>query len=180
MRYIDVSDDTARELIAKRSVNRKLVVLHTTEGYNSLRWLQNDSRLTGKPASCDYLIDRMGNIRQIGRPGMYTYHTGPARWRYIQDPDYTLNQSAVGVEFEAYESRGQRITDLQYIAGAALFRALLSYHTLITDPFVTHAMVALPPGRKTDPRSIDWQVMAREMMSPSVEASQLVIPAVLP
>lgn len=180
MKYRDVSDNTSLAVIGKRTMNRKLIVLHTSEGYNSLGWLQGDSVSSGRPVSADFYLNRIGDIYQITKPGLFAFHTGTARWRYMQDPDYTLNQSAIGIELEAAEHRGQRITDLQYIGLAALLRALMSYHPLVDDPVITHAMCALPPGRKTDPRSLDWQIVAREMMHPSVESLGLVIPEVLP
>lgn len=180
MKYYDVSADTSLSVRAPRRLPRRLIVLHTTMGYNSRSWLQGGSAAHGTPASADFLVDRLGNIYQLIPPGWYSYHSGTARWRWIQDPDYTLNQSAVGIEIEAAEHRGQRITDLQYIATAALLDALMAHHAILVDRIVTHAMVALPPGRKKDPMTLDWQVMMREMVQASKEAAGLIIPAVLP
>lgn len=180
MKYIDVSDKTSHRVVGIRRIKRKLIVLHTTMGYNSLKWLQGGSADAGRPASSDFLIDRVGNIYQITKPGWYSFHSGTARWRFIQDPGYNLNQSAVGIEIEAAEHKGQKITDLQYIALAALVKKLVEYHDIMIDAVVTHAQVALPPGRKQDPKYFDGYVMAKEMAYPSKESADLVFPEFLP
>jgi N-acetyl-anhydromuramyl-L-alanine amidase AmpD len=135
---------------------------------------------SGKPVSSDFLINRRGDIYQITKPYWYAYHTGPAYWKGRQEPDKTLNQQAVGIELECHEPAGQMITNLQYIACAALLARVLGYHGLDAEDVTTHAIIALPPGRKYDPLVFDWQNIEREWDSPSVEAHQLVMPAVLP
>jgi N-acetyl-anhydromuramyl-L-alanine amidase AmpD len=180
MKYKDVSAHTSLHVGGIRTVKRKLIVLHTTMGYNSLAWLQGGSHLAGTPASCDYLITRIGDIYQLSVPGRYAYHSGTARWLYVQDSDYTVNQSAVGIEWECAEHRGQKITDLQYIAGAALIRRLFEYHDLQVDKLVTHGGVALPPGRKKDPIYLDMFVLTREMAFPSLWSKGLIFPQVMP
>ena len=180
MLYNDVSAWTSSAVIRLRIEPRRLVVIHTTQGYNSLAWLQGASCLSGKCVSADFLINRLGWVYQIGRPGHYTFHTGTARWQFLQDPDYTLNQSAIGIELECHEERRQRINNLQYIACAALCRALVAAHDIIPDGIVTHAMVALPRGRKSDPKYFDNYVFGRELAHPSEEAARLKFPEVLP
>lgn len=180
MLYHDVSIETSLAVTARRYYPRKLVVLHTTMGADSLPWLQGGSARAGRPASADFLIYRNGDVMQITRPGWYAYHSGNAYWRGIQDPNGTLNQSAVGVEFECLEHFGERITDEQYIAGAALLRRLFTFHHIDPMAVTTHSIVALPPGRKVDPIYLDWFVMMRELINPSAEAEQLIFPAVLP
>jgi N-acetyl-anhydromuramyl-L-alanine amidase AmpD len=149
-------------------------------GYNSLAWLQGASAMSGKPVSCDFLINRMGWVYQIGRPGAFCFHTGPARWGPLQDPDGTLNQQAVGIEFECAEHKGQRINDFQYIAGARLCNELMAYHGIQPEDIITHAMVAKPQGRKSDPIYFDLNVFGNELENPSPEGSRLRFPAVLP
>jgi N-acetyl-anhydromuramyl-L-alanine amidase AmpD len=149
-------------------------------GYHSLPWLQGASALAGTPASSDFLIDRIGRIFQITKPGQFAYHTGAARWRVLQDRDYTLNQSAVGIELEAAEQHRQTINDPQIIGLAALLRALLTYHQLDPERITTHSIVALPAGRKVDPVFLDWYQVMVEMAAPSAEAWRYQFPAVLP
>jgi N-acetyl-anhydromuramyl-L-alanine amidase AmpD len=180
MRYNDVSNTTSSAVTKPRLYYRSLIVLHTTMGTNSLPWLQGGSTISGKPVSSDYLVDRLGNIFQITKPYWYAFHTGRAYWRGKQEADCTLNQQAIGVEFECAEQAGEQLTNLQVISGAALIKRLCEYHGLDLDDITTHAVIALPPGRKDDPRILDWMAFVREMQSPSVESRDLVFPAVLP
>lgn len=180
MKYIDVSSTTQATVTSRRTFRRRGIVLHETIGTYSLSWLQGVSALRGRPASSDFLINRPGDIYQLTRPGWYAYHTGTARWQLIQDPDYTINQSFIGIEFENNPQRGQKLTDLQYIAGAALIRALVASHELHVSNIVGHYQVALPRGRKSDPLTLDWAIMTRELMAPSSEGNDIVFPAVLP
>lgn len=180
MRYHDVSKDTSLHVTRRRYWPRRLIVLHTTMGVDSLAWLQGGSAREGRPASADFLIYRDGDIMQITRPGWHAYHTGRAYWRGLQDPDHTLNQQAIGIELEALEQMGEIVTNEQYIACAALCRRLLLQHYIDADCITTHSVIALPPGRKVDPMCLDAQVLFREMVYPSREAAEFDFPEVLP
>lgn len=180
MLYNDVTPWTSASVTSRRVVPRRLIVIHTSMGYNSLLWLQGASSLAGLPASSDFLINRLGWIYQITRPGMFAYHTGKARWLWLQDADGTLNQSAVGIELECAEQDKQRVNNLQYIACAALCRQLINSHDILPDGIVTHAMVALPRGRKNDPLFFDNYVFGRELQHPSPQAATLKFPEALP
>lgn len=180
MQFQDVSKDTSRHVTRRRYWPRRLVVLHTSMGVDSLSWLQGGSARQGRPASADFLIYRNGDIMQITRPGWHAFHTGQAYWRGLQDPDKTLNQQAVGVELEALEQMGEIVTNEQYIACASLLRRLLLQHLIDADAITTHATIALPPGRKIDPMVFDAQVLFREMVYPSIQAADFDFPEVLP
>ena len=180
MYYADVSANTSTMVYGIRTYTRKLIVLHTSMGYDSLSWVQGGSAIFGSPASCDFLIGRGGVIFQITKPRRFSYHTGRARWGNLQEYDGTLNRQAIGIELECAEQHGQILTDIQYIACAALMRALWDYHELDESAVTTHALIALPAGRKTDPRHLDWNVMQNELLHPSVESSKYDFPERLP
>lgn len=180
MEYRDVSANTVEGLLSPRRFPRRLIVLHETIGVRSLGWLQSGSLAKGSPASCDFLISRVGDIFQIGRPGYYTYHTGTARWQLYQDPDYSLNMSGVGIELENLPSAGQAITSSQYIACGALCRELIFKHKLRLTNIVGHYEIALPRGRKSDPQTLNWQMLSQEILLSSPESASLQFPAVLP
>ena len=170
--FIDVSAATSNEVTARRTLPRKGIVLHETIGDDSLSWLQGGSARAGRPASADYLIDRLGNVYQITRAGYYAYHTGIARWQLQQEPDRSLNQTFVGIEFENNPELGERIQTAQYIAGAWLIRRLMSYFPIDVRNVVGHYQVALPSGRKSDPVTLNWVILTQELILPSVEANE--------
>lgn len=170
-RYVDVSTRTKLSVTASRWLPRRGFCIHTTMGMDSLGWLQGGSAASGSPASADYLVKPEGTIYQITRAGWYAYHTGVARYLDYQEGDQSLNQSLVGIECECAEQRGYRITNDQYIALAALCNQLCVVHKLVNPWYVTHRMIALPPGRKTDPNHFDNNVFIRERHDPSPEAA---------
>jgi N-acetyl-anhydromuramyl-L-alanine amidase AmpD len=180
MKYRNVSLETRAEMGGVRRVPRIGIVLHTTMGTNSLDWLQRGSYLAGKTASADYLIDRAGNIFQLTAVGKFAWHAGKSRWRTYQESDATISRGFVGIEFEAKEQDGEKMTNLQYISGAWLVRHLMMQHSIPITNVVGHYMVALPVGRKSDPMHIDWAVFTREMLVPSIEATMLDLPRMLP
>lgn len=180
MLYIDVSKKTKDTVTRRRDKRRQGIVLHETIGIDSLSWLQGGSATVGRSASSDFLIARDGTIYQITKPGYYSFHAGKSRWRLIQDSDYTLNQSFVGIELENHPGRGQKITDPQYIACAALIRKLITQHGIPILNLVGHYQVALPHGRKSDPVTLDYAILTREMINPSPEGQAIRFPEVLP
>lgn len=180
MQYIDVSDGTWTSVGGPRRYARRGTCIHTTMGWNSLEWLQKGSVREGRPASADLLIARNGNIYQITRPGRYAFHTGTAAWGGYDNRQNKIHQVLLGVELECAEQVGQRITDAQYIALAAVHRRFSEYHEYPLTSLTTHAVIALPPGRKKDPIFFDNNVFQRELSRPSREGLAIVFPAVLP
>lgn len=178
--YIDVSKDTSLAVGGPRTIERRGIMLHTTEGFQSLPWLQAGSAQAGRPASSDFLVDREGNIYQITRVGRYAFHSGKARWLWIQDPDGSISQSFVGIELEQYGASGQKVTDRQYIASAALVHRLAFYHGLDLRLLCGHYQAALPAGRKSDPSGFNWGVWWLELLNPSIEGTHIAFPSVLP
>lgn len=167
--YIDVSAATSDKVGSTRTLRRRGIVIHTTEGTNSLAWLQGGSAAAGKPASADFLIDRVGNIFQITKPGWFAYHSGQARHGLYQEPDRTISQGYYGIELEQLLEKQQKVTNLQYISLAFLVRVLVSINRLDLRNIVGHYQVALPQGRKQDPSGFDWTIFATELIHPSKE-----------
>ncbi len=176
--YRDASSATSASVTARRRLKRRGIVIHTTMGYNSLPWLQGGSAVAGAPASADFLIGRDARITRITRPGWYAYHSGKARWKLYSDPDGSINQGFIGIELEAAEQHAQVILDPQYIALGALLRHLLSGGSLPFNGICGHYECALPNGRKSDPLSLNWAILTRELISPSVESFGYLFPEV--
>lgn len=164
---IDVSASTSKTVLSPRIYNRRGIVIHTTEGTNSLSWLQGGSSIAGRPASSDFLIARNGDIYQITPPGMSSYHSGRARWNLYQEPDGSINQGFYGIELENSLDLGEVVTDLQYISLAWLSRSLVSMNHIPYFNITDHHMVALPFGRKKDPSGFDYWIFTRELLHPS-------------
>jgi N-acetylmuramoyl-L-alanine amidase len=171
MIFKDVSEYTSPQVLGKRLNSRRGIVIHETIGFDSLTWLQGGSALVGRPASSDFLISKQGIIYQITPPGSFAYHSGPAKWRGYQEPDTSINQGFYGIELENEPTRGQRINTVQYIGLAWLVRLLVSHSPIDLRDIAGHGQVALPPGRKTDPITLNWMMLTSELIHPSNEAN---------
>jgi N-acetylmuramoyl-L-alanine amidase len=178
-KYVDVSLGTSSMVTKKRIHGRIGIALHSTEGRNSLPWLQGGSYIAGAPASCDYLVNRDGDILQLTSAGYYSYHLGVATWRGINNLTGRLNQMVIGIELESFEGSIPRYTDSQLVTSAALVRQLFAYHRLDILSVMRHGDVALPIGRRTDPVNFPAFTWTRELLEPSPLPSSLVFPAVM-
>lgn len=165
--FINFSEGTSLDVIGHRTVRRRGIVIHTTEGTNSLAWLQGESAKHGEPASADFLISRKGDIAQITPAGFYAYHSGRAQFGLYREMNGSINQGFYGIELEQYQALGQRVTDPQYIALAFLVRVLVTINNMSIDQLTTHHAVALPMGRKIDPTGFDWTIFTNELLHPS-------------
>ena len=178
--YFDVSFDTKPSVTQKRTMGRAGIVLHSTEGLNSLDWLQGESADAGTPASADFLIARNGNCYQITQVGYYSYHAGVAEWHSLDNRRGILNELLVGIELESHETNAPRYTDQQIITSAALCRRLMFQHWFGVTNIVYHGQIAKPPGRRRDPVLFPAFVWSRELLCPSIMDSAFVWPEVLP
>lgn len=156
----DVSHNTDDRVIGPRRLQSRLgIMLHTTDGTNSLSWLQGGSARAGKPASADVLVDRMGNIKLLIPPGHYAYHAGRCWWQGSIDESDEVSRRFIGVEIENADSRGSVPTYLQHraVAGLCLVCAAGSLSPKLS--VIGHYGVAYPMGRRSDPRGWDWGYM---------------------
>jgi N-acetyl-anhydromuramyl-L-alanine amidase AmpD len=165
--YVNVSAFTSQSVIGHRRLRRRGIVIHTTEGINSLGWLQGGSAVAGPPASSDFLVYRNGDIYQITPPGWFAYHSGRARWNLYQEADTTINQGFYGIELEQSQELGQKVTDAQYISLAWLCRVLMTVNHMMFSDLTDHRSVALPAGRKSDPSGFDFTIFTHELLYPS-------------
>ena len=152
------------------SVPRRGIVVHGTDGVDSLDWLQREERDPSKKSSSDWLIARNGNLYKLTPRGYYAFHSGLARWNGYQEFDGSINRGFIGIELEQTPTVDGKVTDLQYISLAALVREAM--RSLQIDPrnVAGHWEVCIPVGRKTDPWLFSWSTMWREVAAPSVNA----------
>lgn len=117
----------------------------------SIVWL---SHWHQNPVSANQYIRRDGTIVQIVANTEIAWHSGASGWGGRSD----CNEWCIGVEI-ANDGVGEAYTPEQYesVAETVAYNTAL-YH--IPDHNVTsHARVAIPHGRKTDPLGWDWRRM---------------------
>lgn len=156
--FHDVTGLTAGSVQSRRILSVVGVVLHTSNGTDSLRWLQGASAEAGSKASADFLIARNGDTYRIIRSGWYGYHAGQSRWGEWSGDK--VNQRFIGIELENADDMGQSPTPEQYQSLGALLTQLRNDKEL---PFgyilTTHAAIALPLRRKCDPVRFDFNMI---------------------
>ena len=177
--FFDVSAATEKTVTRKRVMARGGIVLHSTEGVNSLEWLQGGSARAGRPASADYLISRAGDCFQLTQRGWHSYHVGVARWRKMENVGHILNELLIGIELESNSASYPRYTNEQLIVCAALCRRLMMQYWFSVFNIVYHGDIALPLGRRSDPVSFPAYIWTKELLQPSKLWDSFVWPEVL-
>jgi hypothetical protein len=135
------------------------VVLHATAGSDkgAVSWMQNPA----SQASAQVHIDRDGTTVRLVDDNRRAWHAGRSEWRGESD----VNSIALGWEIGNLNDGREPYTDLQYGVLAQMaahyVRQGLSLEDFGAGPplkgdYTSHAHVARPVGRKTDPLAFDW------------------------
>jgi N-acetylmuramoyl-L-alanine amidase len=103
-------------------------------------------------ASAHLHIRRDGTVVRLLPDARRAWHAGESAWRGRHD----VNSFSLGWELANRNDGREPFTGAQYAATARLAAHYVA-QGLPADAFVSHARVALPPGRKTDPAGFDWE-----------------------
>ena len=136
------------------------VVLHATADGGSEAGAEEWLTEPRSRASAHLHLRRDGTVVRLVPDGRRAWHAGVSRWRGRED----VNGFSLGWEVANRNDGREPYTDAQY---AALARLAVHYlaQGLSPDAFVSHAKVALPSGRKTDPAGFDWTRFRRDVRS---------------
>ena len=94
------------------------------------------------------IIGRTGRIFSLVPGSKRAWHAGVSAFMGRAN----VNDFSIGLSFGNRNDGVERYTDAQYAAGALYVASLIAAFPLITlDRITTHAAIALPAGRKTDP-----------------------------
>ena len=141
---------------SRRGSTVDTIVLHATGGTgfeSAVKWLcEPASRV-----SAHYVIGKQGELAKLVPLARAAYHAGRSR---MPDGSTGVNRRSIGIEL-VNRNDG---TDSYPPAQVSRLKALL---TELVRAFpirwlVSHARIALPAGRKTDPRGLDVPALARE------------------
>ena len=127
------------------------IVLHADAApavAESLDWLRTKHPNPSENVSYHYLIGRTGSIYQLVPDERRAWHAGVSSFHGRTD----CNDYSIGVSFGNRNDGKEPYPMAQMRAGAELCAEMMRRHPAITlDRITTHAAVAMPPGRKTDP-----------------------------
>ena len=131
------------------------VVLHATadsDTEGSIAWCQTPKSRNPNPVSYHVIVDRDGTIYHLVDTAKRAWHAGVSEFEGRKN----CNDYSIGLSFANRNDGVEPYTEEQYEAAATLISAWMSRYPLITpERITTHAIVARPVGRKTDPIAFD-------------------------
>ncbi len=141
---------------SRRGATVDTIVLHATGGSSfdgAVRWLCDPK----SRVSAHFVLGKRGELAKLVPLSRAAYHAGRSR---LPDGCAGVNRRSIGIEL-VNRSDG---VDPYPPAQRSRLKALL---TELVRAFpirwlVSHARIALPAGRKSDPRGLDVQALARE------------------
>ena len=106
-----------------------------------------------------FLIDRFGRVFRIVRESDYANHAGNSVWADRHRVYVGLNQSFLGVAFEAQSSHdGEPVNNAQVHAGRVLTDMLRVRYQIPATNCVAHAQVSVNPANWRAGYHVDWAV----------------------
>jgi N-acetyl-anhydromuramyl-L-alanine amidase AmpD len=121
-----------------------VLLLHATVGSAaaSLSWFRNPA----SRVSIHYLVDKQGRVYSLTPESLTAWHAGRASWQGRTN----LNACSIGVELENRNDGKDPYPQAQLDSLVDLARDLRTRWPI--QHYLTHAQVAVPRGRKSDPR----------------------------
>lgn len=127
------------------------IVLHATASDDvdqDVAWCRDRK----SEVSYHVIIDRFGAIWDLVDVAHRAWHAGVSKFYGRDDGEGSVNGFSIGVSFANKNDNIEDYTDEQYSVGAALVAGYIREYPAITlDRITMHKVIALPPGRKTDP-----------------------------
>jgi N-acetyl-anhydromuramyl-L-alanine amidase AmpD len=127
------------------------VVMHATAG-PTLDHCLRAFRSSKREVSAHFIVDRDGKVVQCVPVEKKAWHAGISEW----NGEPGVNAYSIGIEMVNVNDGKQPYPDAQYEAVARLIRLLRTVYYLPDGRIVSHAEIALPHGRKSDPLGFDF------------------------
>jgi hypothetical protein len=140
-----------------------LLVLHATAGRRTGDLKALSGRERGHLVSCHYYITKTGEIIQLVQDKDIAWHAGVSAWQGKMD----CNEPSIGVEMENLNDGSDPYPQVQIDAALWLVRSKVQQYTIVKSRLVRHAEVALPLGRKDDPRGFPWASFVQQVYGPT-------------
>jgi len=136
------------------------VVLHASTQYTldaTVRVFQYPTSLV----SSHFIVGKEGRVMQIVPLERRAWHAGTSQL----DGETDVNNFSVRIELVNLNDGMDPYPDLQYEALARLIFQLRQRYQIPDDRIVSHAQVALPAGRKSDPIGLDFERLRKLLRS---------------
>lgn len=143
------------------------VVLHADESNHaqaSVDWI----RSSASKVSYHAMADRDGHVYRFVETNRRAFHAGVSEFRGRRN----LNDFSLGFAL-ANKNDGLEAYPIEQLQAGAEYVAswMMNFPLITLDRITTHALVALPLGRKTDPLGLDLEHF-RDMVSVALEVAR--------
>jgi hypothetical protein len=107
--------------------------------------------------SYNFVIDRFGRVFRVVEETSAAFHAGNSIWADDKYAYLNLNNSFLGIAFEAQTAGGEEvINDAQIHAGRVLTEMLRAKYRITAENCVTHAQVSVNPSNMRIGYHTDW------------------------
>jgi len=134
------------------------IVIHATANSSLERvveWFNNPNA----QVSAHYTIGKDGKIVQHVQDMHRAWHAGRSIWKGRK----SCNDYALGIELVNLNDGQDPFPEAQHRANVELCAYLANKYKISPDDIMGHLDVAIPPGRKSDPRGYDLNRLRREV-----------------
>lgn len=129
-----------------------------------------------RKVSAHFVVGKDGRVVQMVPIEKRAWHAGAS----VLEGVPKVNDYSVGIEMVNLNDGKDPYTEPQILAVAGILRFLRSHHDIPDGRVVSHAQIALPPGRKSDPVKFDFdrvRLLARQTADTPLST---ILPAVTP
>jgi LysM repeat protein len=134
------------------------IVIHSTANSSLegvINWFNNPQALV----SAHYSIGKDGRIVQHVRDENRAWHAGKSEWKGVPN----VNNYAIGIELVNLNDGQDPYPEEQHQANVQLCITMCRKHNIQPENIMGHLDIAVPQGRKTDPRGYDLERLRREV-----------------
>jgi N-acetyl-anhydromuramyl-L-alanine amidase AmpD len=134
------------------------IVIHATANSSLegvISWFNNPQA----QLSAHYTIGKDGRIVQHVRDQDRAWHAGKSEWKGKPN----VNNYAIGIELVNLNDGQDPYPEEQHQANVKLCAYLCLKHNIKPEDIMGHVNIAVPQGRKTDPRGYDQERLRREV-----------------
>jgi N-acetylmuramoyl-L-alanine amidase len=134
------------------------IVIHSTANSSLegvISWFNNSSARV----SAHYSIGKDGRIAQHVRDKDRAWHAGNSEWKGVPN----VNNYGLGIELVNLNDGQDPYPEEQHQANVQLCAYLCRKYEIKTEDIMGHLDIAVPQGRKSDPRGYDLERLRREV-----------------
>jgi len=128
------------------------IVLHAT-GEDTKRGVVEAFLDPHEHKSAHFIVSRDGSVLQMVPVELRAWHAGNSELGGVNE----VNDYSIGIGMVNRNNGRERYTKAQYVSVAKLIDQIRMIYTVPNDRIVSHAQIALPPGRKNDPDGFNFQ-----------------------